>query len=343
MIATNGSKSRSKTLGLITVIAFLILLTLSNLGGNLHHGVVERITSLNPSNSKCEHVPFHGGCLQSENEIDNMIKEASQVVITMPAKAAGSTMKQFTNQCMGRTLPDNFLNNATRVKEVLLTGNPMEMPKIIVSHLMSDNPLRKLIEVLPKSSLLIYIHREESDRLLSAINHVYRYPHIRKEFCNIALDAANQTCIVGESLLIKSIEMKIGEIGMGGAQLLTCDTYDAIEENMPNMVFVHYKQADRLQRVLAKYHCPDQLEEKAIKTNAAQDHVIKTNVRIAARPVEDVDLKEWVDAKANMLQFAIRMREGKSCQSKTREMEELMFTCETEFVHVSRTDAVKVI
>ena len=59
--------------------------------------------------------------------------------------------------------------------------------------------------------------------------------------------------------------------------------------------------------------------------------------------MEDVDLKEWVDAKANMLQFAIRMREGKSCQSKTREMEELMFTCETEFVHVSRTDAVKVI
>ena len=91
----------------------------------------------------------------------------------MPAKAAGSTMKAFTRQCMQRTFPDNFLNRQDEVIKTLMLGDQIALPRVILSHVYTDKPLIKLIQQLPRSALLIYNHREETDRLKSAINHVF--------------------------------------------------------------------------------------------------------------------------------------------------------------------------
>ncbi len=100
-------------------------------------------------------------------------------------------------------------------------------------------------------------------------------------------------------------------------------------------MFVHYKQAERLQHMLAKYHCPEMLEKKAIKSNVTGEKLTETKVRIATKPVEDVDLRDWVETKADLLQYALEMRDKeRQCQTKTRKMEETMFTCKTEFVRV---------
>ena len=38
--------------------------------------------------------------------------------------------------------------------------------------------------------------------------------------------------------------------------VLTCDAYNSIRENRPNLVVANYKQASKLQELLAKHHCP---------------------------------------------------------------------------------------
>ena len=45
-----------------------------------------------------------------------------------------------------------------------------------------------------------------------------------------------------------------------------------------------------------------------------------------------VDLRDWVDGKADMLQFALGLREDTSSQSVTRKMEDYMFNCQSGFV-----------
>ncbi len=152
---------------------------------------------------------------ESDDDIDEIIKQASQIVVAMPAKAAGTTMKEFTKACVKKNVPDNFLNDKNKIKKVLSESKSLSMPKIIASHLYKDQPLRTLIQQLPNSSLLIYIHREEKDRVVSAINHVYTYKQIRSKFCDIEYDFKNGTCIVGQKSLIKSIEERTWEIGCG--------------------------------------------------------------------------------------------------------------------------------
>ncbi len=278
-------------------------------------------------------------CLQSDKDIDDSIKQASQIVIAMPAKAAGTTVKYFTKDCIGDKydLPDNFLNNPSKegMKNVLLTGKPLEMPKVISSHMYTDTPLRSLIGQLPKSVLLLYIHREESERLKSAIKQIYATINLRPKLCNIAFDEKNKTCVTGENQVIATIVDRTAEIGFGEMEILTCETYDAIKNNAPNMIFMHYKQVDKLQKMLAKYHCPHMLEEGLVQKNVAHKKEMTTLVRIGENGDDDVTLEDWIAAKADMLSFALRLRDtARSCQGSTREMEEDLFGCTTEFVHV---------
>ena len=267
-------------------------------------------------------------CLQ-EDGLEEQIKKASQIIVAMPAKAAGSTMKSFTEQCMRTMFPDNFLNSERDVIKTLLLGDPVTPPKIISSHMYTDSPLINLIQQLPRSVLLIYIHREETERLKSAINEVYSLA--KRRFCNSGIkhEGENTTCHVGEKSLIATIKAKAREIGYGDSQLLSCNTHFSIRENAPNMLFAHYKQAGRLQRLLAKYHCPDLLE-KEVRANVADDKKVTARVQIGRH--KEVDLKDWVDAKADTLQFALQLREPSSCQSLTRKMEDRLFECDVGFV-----------
>ena len=258
-----------------------------------------------------------------------MIKEASQIIVAMPAKAAGSTMKAFTHLCMQRTFPDNFLNDENKVINTLLLGDSIALPRLISSHMYTDKVLIKLVQRLPRSALLIYNHREETDRLKSAINQVYS--RALPQFCNLNTTRVgeNTTCHVSEKALIETIKARAWEIGLGDSQLLTRNTYEAITDNAPNMIFAHYKQAGVLQQLLAKCHCPHMLQSE-VRANVATEKKVTATVHVGSN--KTVDLKDWVDGKADMLQFALGLREDTSPQSLTRKMEDDMFNCESGFV-----------
>ena len=60
------------------------------------------------------------------------------------------------------------------------------------------------------------------------------------------------------------------EIGAAKNIIYTCKLYDTIQENLTQLVFVHYKQVDsRTQKVLAKHHCPNLVLDKQLHKNVA--------------------------------------------------------------------------
>ena len=201
------------------------------------------------------------------------------------------------------------------------------------SHVFTANSMVNLIEQLPRSTLLIYMHREESSRLKSAIKQVYSLVRLRPKICDVSFIEEKNVCITKEDTLISVIEEQTAEIEHGEPQMLNCDTHDAIENNAPNMMFMHYKQLDKLQRLLAKYNCPHMLEEGALHINVGNEKDRTALVQVGDGK-KTVHLEEWIEAKGDMLSFALNLRPPNTCQRKTREIEDDLFECETEFVRV---------
>ena len=72
------------------------------------------------------------------------------------------------------------------------------------------------------------------------------------------------------------------------------------------------------------------LDGEEVRANVATEKKVTARVRIDGD--SEIDLKDWVDLKADMLQFALGLREDTSSQSSTRKMEDDMFNCESGFV-----------
>mmetsp|Transcript_8480 Transcript_8480/g.12328 ORF Transcript_8480/g.12328 Transcript_8480/m.12328 type:complete len:326 (-) Transcript_8480:332-1309(-) len=261
-------------------------------------------------------------------DMDLLLSKLPQVFVAMPAKAAGSTMKRFTSQCTGfrmfgkGVLHDNLLNTDERLKRILLQD--IKPPSLIASHLNRGEVLQRLIKHSSTQSLVIYLHREETDRLLAAISTVVANRMCgEKKFNNNAANAA--TCAIKEGDLVQQIEARNLEIGQSGPRILTCEVYKAIEENQPNMVFVSYKQVGKLQKLLAKYHCPELLDKPAVHANARIDHKTVMITDINGNITQSIDLQEWSSAKRNVLELSLNLKKDVTCQGRTREMERMLF------------------
>jgi hypothetical protein len=289
--------------------------------------------------------PFCLG-LDFEEKLDAILSKSKQVFVIMPAKAAGTSMKEFTAKCMKRKERDNFVNGW---KKELLTKS-LRLPSLITSHAYSENPMVDLATHASRQTLIIYIHREETSRLISAIKHVATSMVCKERTKNLkflGVDLSNfhfqnnQThCSFDEGLIPKLVEKgAYNEIGMGGSRSLSCNTFDAIEQNAPNMVLVHYKQANKLQKLLAKHHCPDLLlDNKEWKPIEANVDVKKTKeVYLQIGGGDNIKLDEWLKEKRNYIEYALSTRAGKikSCQSKVRRMEDDLFACKDEVLQVA--------
>jgi hypothetical protein len=115
------------------------------------------------------------------------------------------------------------------------------------------------------------------------------------------------------------------EIGHGASDILTCKAYKAIEENEPNMIFLHYKQANKLQRLLAKHHCPELLDEPPTETNVASDKPMSVYLRLRKEGGDIVKLEDWLHAKGDLLEWSLKLRKNATCQAKTKHMEDKLF------------------
>ena len=282
-----------------------------------------------PTKSLNLHEPIKVDSMSMSMSMDDIMNQTKQVFITMPAKAAGTSMKAFTRQCTkSYPPPDNFINRKNAKKKFF--ADNYELPSIIASHLYNDAPLVHLVKSSTRKTLIIYIHRDESERLISGIKMV-----LMNRICKFSygdpktfgVERNGSQCILDEEPVIDLIERKELEIGFGASNVLTCDAYKSIEENAPpHMLFVHYKQANKLQKLLAKHHCPDLLEAPALQRNVATDKQIEVSLRIK-NSTKIVKLSEWFDKKQGWLEWALNMRKEASCQSKTRDMEDVLFSC----------------
>ena len=301
-------------------------------------------------NDKIEHFPEPKDkmkCLSFDNELDKLVNKTEQVFIGMPAKASGSSLGKFAMEyCMKNYthLSNEFFGWYFNLEDKILEmiSNNFQVPNILVSHLGSEHALLKLVQGANDDSLIIYVHRHESDRLLSAVDQVV------EKICSNRLTDLEEfkgtatiedgRCIIKESALYEMVKKQKQEIGNSVYRALTCDFFEQVEENKPKMIIMDYRQTNQLQIALAKHYCPKMLNDGLIPVhiNKAGEKQKKWQMDIYVRLSNHVTrvepLREWLKAKRNVLEWALRPKVG--CQGKIRDMEEQLFACNDGIVHI---------
>lgn len=295
-------------------------------------------------------------CL-SESTLRDLITGTDQIILTMPAKAAGTTMKRFETQCnKGSGLTVEYIDNVLNFKDDNhfdgILSKTFQMPALLSSHMYTLDTFLYLIKNVPRHTLLVYIHRKETDRLQSAVNEVITnwcrrgngHPNIYLEppTKDFFYKDDGSVCHVSEKNLIeyglgeKGMEL---EIGIGATKLLHCDTYNTILEYAPTMVFMDYTRANKLQELVSEKYCPD-LKGEPIASNVGSEKetqvFVKVNNGVVSGKSDNlVVLKDWLKAKLNTLEWALGLNNKATCVANTRIMENSLFSCEYGFVQTT--------
>ena len=113
-----------------------------------------------------------GQCLDldSNQDMDSLVANARQIFITMPAKAGGTSMKDFTKLCMKNAVHDNILSIEGLWKDYLVES--LHVQSIIASHLYREANFLRLVNTPSRETLMIHTHREESSRVASAVKQI---------------------------------------------------------------------------------------------------------------------------------------------------------------------------
>ena len=338
--SSRASPTRSFTIAAASIVLLTIVNVLSSSNQledvSAYWQTATEVAVIASPNSR----PDQGQCLSLDvdgGDMDHLLEKHKQVFLVMPAKAAGTTYKAFTKKCMaiegtpGFSRQDNVLNNDSKMQGVF--REQLELPSLLTSHLYTAYSLHKLIKHATKDTLIIYSHREETSRLMSSIKEVInRSCFVAKEDKGFSINEGE--CKVTESMLIKKIKEKKAEIRFGSERLWTCDTFESIRDNAPNMAFVHYKQANKLQKLLRKHHCPESNSD------------IEANVGASKKPISiileggktngtTVPIDDWLDAKSQMLELVLLLKTDMSCQATVRRIEESLIACPEEALQIS--------
>jgi len=318
--------------GEIYHLSLLLKVDVENIEKNQNNMAVSRVLDNEPTGAECM-------SLDLEGSMDTIIDNHEQVFILMPPKAAGTTVKGFTNQCTKRDDTIhlvNFEDHHVNQREPLLTRE-YDVPSIISSHMTDDQPLIDIAQHSSSKTLLIYIHRDETDRMASAIhmvlfvwmcerNLVYEHGEV--------ITKNNTHCILDEDLVVQHIiKKRKSEIRQ---DIFTCKAYEALEQHHPNLVFIHYKQFNKLQKLLAKKHCPELLDGPAIEKNTEKDKENKNMKAYLKLKNEDkiVPLVDWLQKKKHLLEWSLELNRNADCQAKTKHMQNELLSCEDETLRV---------
>ena len=275
--------------------------------------------------------------------MDSLVGRARQIFVTMPAKGGGSSMNVFTRRCNNETeiRKFGFIENDNQTE---LLVESMQVKSIITSHVKKDATLIRLAKYPSQKTLMIHIHREEGERVISGVKMI-SYHMCKKKYKEGELDfhyldktviSKNEThCILDEGSMVDWIAKGHREVGKGTTKILTCKLYDALQENAPQLVFLNYKQIDKLQTLLAKHHCPELLDELPIKENVANEKKKKIFLHDGNENKDAVRIEDWLEAKGPLMEWALNLRSDASCQAKTVHMEDELFGCPDEALKVT--------
>ena len=145
-------------------------------------------------------------------------------------------------------------------------------------------------------------------------------------------------CIIGDEKAFtdKVIQERYGEVDGETNNILSCDFHEAVKNNFPNLVMVNYKEADKVQEVLAKRFCPDVLGSLPIHSDDS------TNTKAYMKIEETgnvVPIEEWAESKRMFFDWALHWDDEQadytSCMSETRTLEGWMSSCGSEAIRVS--------
>ena len=282
--------------------------------------------------------------LNLNKEMDSLVARARQVFVTMPAKAGGCSMDEFAKRCNHATMirEFGFIEEDDQIQELLFES--LHVAPIISSHLLpKGDALIRLAKYPSQKTLMIYIHREEGERVNSGVKQIathmckmeYGIDDMKHRYHETVVEKNETHCIIDEGSMVYWIAKRHREVGGGSPDILKCKFYDTVQENAPQLVFLNYKQIDKLQALLAKHHCPELLDELPIEKNIAVQKKKKTFMHDGSRGKGSVSLEDWLDAKGPVLEWALDIRSGASCQAKTIHMEEELFACPDEALKVT--------
>ena len=327
---------------LIATLVFMQLLTIGPVESNIFKANADE-TARNTNFIMNSNGNSGAKCLDFEKSFDELVANSVNVFVTMPAKAAGTAMKGFTRKCVGMydksNTNSNFMNGSIDNKIDNFIQR-IDHPKIVTSHVFGDKPMVDIIRNAPRDSLIIYIYREEQERMLSGLREVVQTSVCTNDVYEdiSAAERGDGRCVIDEMTIAKKVlQEKKAEVRFGSHNIMTCTFYDAIEQNFPKMVFIHYKYVDEMQKVLAKYHCPELLDELPIKANLKEYKQTEVFVK-REKDGELMGFSEWVDAKRGMIEWTFEMYSGKgeTCQAKTRRLEDDLLDCKNGLLQVTR-------
>jgi hypothetical protein len=320
---TMNSSSRSLVgLSAIAIAIFVSIMTAHFLltNSDQYKGVVLKVPNPSASNTK-QHM-----CLSLDfgNDMDELISKYKQIHFIMLPKGGGRSFKTFALECMKSKnsvtkTKTNFIGSEDTTKKFFTSS--FELPSLTASHIHNAYALSDLVTHATKESLIIFSHRERSDRRRSAIMQVAH------ERCD------KKNCHRTEQEMIDFIVEEKVEIKHDVNRLLNCESYKAIEDNAPNLVFMDFKQADKMTTLLAKHFCP---EQKPFHVNENSD---KFPVWVELKNGTDVHLEDWIHAKSEWFDLAFRVT-GSSCQSTTRKIENDLLSCPDKTLHISSSDGL---
>eukprot|EP00984_Skeletonema_dohrnii_P018420 scaffold8597_cov174-Skeletonema_dohrnii-CCMP3373.AAC.3 len=253
----------------------------------------------------------------NDSELRRKIESSDNVIIAMPAKAAGTSN----------------IYDRKNMKEILT--HSWDMPRIIPAHFWIPEHLSKLLRNASRKTLIIYSHRDESSRFNSAVKHVLNQwckgdanppiPEPRSKFFN-KIDGDN--CYLDENKLIdKVLQPHRFEMHFSTNRILTCQSYHSIEEYAPNMIFVDYSNASKIQELLSEKYCPNMKSTFEITTPKTYQIYITRE-----EDGESVSLSDWMDRKMPFLEWTLQLNDQASCLVKTRQMEDELDSCEGGFL-----------
>ena len=273
-------------------------------------------------------------CVSHNHDLKQLIHKSSNIIILMPAKAAGTSFRYFAQSCSGPfyNISDNFLNYK---KHINYLTTSYHLPPVISSHLYADTPAKDTFKHGSEETLFIYSHRGETSRLVSAVKMVmksYCAELFGKEFDFV--QNTKERCVISENDLIHQvIQKKQFEILFGMERILTCGMYNAIREHWPNLVFMDYKVANMVQGQIAQKYCPGQMPNQSNLGNGTIYYVqLSRNYTDASH--DFVTLDEWLSVKRGHLEMNLKLKEKVTCQATTRRLENALDSCEDHIVKV---------
>jgi len=146
----------------------------------------------------------------------------------------------------------------------------------------------------------------------------------------------NTHCVANESPFLKHVVQKrVAEIQFSTAAHVNCALWDEMEQSGPTLLFLHYQQANTLQKQLAIQFCPAFAQQTPIQSNVGQENTKGRyfGVRVMSSSANNnnqiiVPLEDWMKAKLPTMEYFMKLAPYPgSCKRKLRQMEDELMAC----------------